>query len=465
MALRLFNTLTQRIEELVPLLPGHVRMYTCGPTVYHYVHIGNFRTFVFQDLLRRYLLFKKFKLTHVMNITDVEDKIIARALAEGLSIGEYTGRYIKAFLKDMQTLRIQQPKIMPKATDHIQDMVELIKRLQAKGLAYGRDGSIYFRIKAFPRYGRLGRIELNEIDPSGRFDSDEYSKENARDFALWKSHRPNEASWDSELGPGRPGWHIECSAMSMKYLGSNFDIHCGGKDLIFPHHENEIAQSEGATGLPFVNQWVHAAHLIVNGEKMSKSSGNFYTLRDLVEAGFQPLAVRYLLSSVHYRKQLNFTFEGLEQAWASIQRVNDFLQRVAEIPDSQPENPHLTEALKEARQGFEQGLDADLNTSEALGSLFKFIRQANIALDGAEVGTVNRDAILDFFEDANQVFATFKIRPQAHSNAEILRQIEQRNQARLQRNFALADQIRDQFMERGIVLEDTKEGTRWKTIR
>ena len=465
MALRLFNTLTQRIEEVTPLRPGHVRMYTCGPTVYHYVHIGNFRTFVFQDLLRRYLLFKKFKLTHVMNITDVEDKIIARALAEGLSIGEYTERYLKAFLEDMQALRIQRPKRMPKATDHIQEMVDLIKRLRAQGLAYERDGSIYFRIKGFPRYGRLSRIELDEVEAPGRFDSDEYSKENARDFALWKAHLPDEANWDSELGPGRPGWHIECSAMSMKYLGSSFDIHCGGQDLIFPHHENEIAQSEGATGVPFVTQWVHVAHLIVSGEKMSKSRGNFYTLRDLLEAGFQPLAVRYLLSSVHYRKQLNFTLESLEQAGASIQRVNDFLRRVAEVPDAQPENVRLTEALRQARRGFEQALDADLNTSEALGCLFKFIRQANIALDEGQMGTVNREAILDFFEDANQVFATFEIQPQAHSDAEILRQIEQRNQARLERNFALADQIRDQLRERGIVLEDTKEGTRWKTIR
>ncbi len=464
MALKLFNTLTNRIEELVPLADRQVRMYTCGPTVYHFVHIGNFRTFMFQDLLRRHILAKGFQLVHVMNITDVEDKIIARAREQGTPIRDYTTRYTEAFLEDMETLRIQRPEIMPRATDHIAEMVALILKLREKGLTYEREGSTYFRITEFSDYGKLSGLDLSQASGEGQEDEDDYSKENPRDFVLWKARRPEEAWWDSELGAGRPGWHIECSAMSMKYLGESFDLHCGGVDLIFPHHENEIAQSEGATGKPFVKHWIHGAHLIVEGEKMSKSRGNFYTLRDLLEMGHSPLALRYLLSSVHYRKQLNFTFEGLEQAEAAIRRINDFLLRLREVPAEKPDTPGLASRIAEAQAGFEAGLDDDLNTSEALGALFSLTREANILLDRGEVGAGDRDRLLDFFRGANQIFDVFQTEAQRLEDSEIAALIEERKQARARRNFARSDEIRDELLKRGIILEDTKEGTRWKRL-
>ncbi len=464
MALELFNTLTHQLEGVQPLRDGEVRMYTCGPTVYHYVHIGNFRTFMFQDILRRYILYKGWSLIHVMNITDVEDKIIARAREQGVSIREYTDEYTEAFLEDMKTLRIEKPEIMPRATDHIREMIDLIVRLRDKGLTYERDGSVYFRIGEYPGYGKLSGVDLSHAESGVQEDDDEYSKENPRDFVLWKGRKPEEAWWDSELGQGRPGWHIECSAMSMKYLGESFDLHCGGVDLIFPHHENEIAQSEGATGQPFVKHWVHGAHLIVDGEKMSKSKGNFYTLRDLLQQGHSPVALRYLLSSVHYRKQLNFTMDGLEQAQSAIQRVNDFLLRVREVPSERANNPALKARLEQARSQFEAGLDDDLNTSEALAALFSLIRETNVLLDQSQVGAGDRDRILDFFQDANQIFDVFQVEAPKLEDEEIATLIDERLKARSRRNFQRADQIRDELLSRGIILEDTKEGTRWKRL-
>ena len=411
MALKLYNTLTRRIEEFQPLHPPEVRMYTCGPTVYDFVHIGNFRTFMFQDIVRRYLGYKNFKLRHVMNITDVEDKIIANARKQGVPIGEYTRKYEEGFLEDMATLRIQRPEIMPRATEHIDAMLELVRRLDEKGLTYQGDGSTYYRIADFPGYGRLSGLDASgENGGRGdRVDDDEYTKENPRDFVLWKAQREGEASWDSAFGPGRPGWHLECSAMSMRYLGESFDIHCGGVDLIFPHHENEIAQSEGATGKPFVRYWLHGAHLIVEGQKMSKSLGNFYTLRDLLERGCDPLALRYLLFSVHYRKQLNFTFEGVEQAESALRRVNDFLLRVREITDETPADPAMTDRIEAARTQFEGAMDDDLNTSAALAALFELIRDGNVALEERRMGAANRDQILEFFRKVNQVFEVFQV--------------------------------------------------------
>ncbi|GAB4235893.1 MAG: cysteine--tRNA ligase [Acidobacteriota bacterium] len=466
MPLKVYNTLTKQLEEFVPLNPPEVRMYTCGPTVYHYVHIGNFRTFVFQDILRRYLRYLGFRLFHVMNITDVEDKIIAAARREGVSIQEYTRRYEQAFLEDMATLRIEKPEMMPRATEHIEDMIRLIQQLEAKGLTYRSNGSVYFRIAAFSEYGKLSGFRLSDLDAgrSGRVDEDEYSKEDPRDFVLWKAHREGEAYWDSPFGKGRPGWHIECSTMSMKYLGESFDIHCGGVDLVFPHHENEIAQSEGATGKPFVRYWLHCAHLIVEGQKMSKSLGNFYTLRDLLERGCRPDALRYLLGSVHYRKPLNFTFEGVQQAEAAVQRINDFLLRVRDIPAAAPGEVPLAERIRQAEEAFEAGMNDDLNTSAALAALFELVRDVNPHIDRNEVSGADRERILDFFRRVNDVFACFEVEPPPLEDEEILQLIRRREEARDRRDFATADAIRERLRSRGILLEDTKQGTRWKRV-
>ncbi|UCF38615.1 MAG: cysteine--tRNA ligase [Acidobacteriota bacterium] len=462
MALKLYNTQTRQIEELVPLKDQEVRMYTCGPTVYHFVHIGNFRTFMFQDILRRYLLYKGFRLTHVMNITDVDDKIIINARKRNQTIADYTKEFEEAFLEDMKSLRIQQPEIMPKATEHIQEMLDLVSTLQQKGLTYQSDGSTYFRIDGFSDYGKLSHLDSSATVQSGRVDDDEYTKENPRDFVLWKAKREGEEWWSSPFGEGRPGWHLECSAMSMKYLGSSFDIHCGGVDLVFPHHENEIAQSEGATGRPFVKYWVHAAHLIVEGQKMSKSLGNFFTLRDLLAKGCRPRSLRYLLASVHYRKQLNFTFDGLEQSEASIRRVNDFIVRLREIPDEIAANPALEQRVALARSQFEQAMDDDLNTSAALASIFELVRDVNIQIEEGSLGGENRDQVLEFLRGVNSVFDVFDVEEQQLDDDEIRQLIEERIQARRDRNFQRADEIRQMLMEKNILLEDTREGTRWK---
>jgi cysteinyl-tRNA synthetase len=462
MALRLYNTLTRQVDELKPIRDNMIRMYTCGPTVYHYAHIGNLRTFLFQDILRRYIRYKGFDLVQVMNITDVEDKIIARAREEGVSIGEYSKKYEEAFLKDLDTLRIQRPEIMPRATEHIDVMIELVSKLKEGGLTYERDGSTYYRIDRFSDYGRLSQLDPGDLRPSGQVDEDEYSKEDPRDFVLWKARKEGEAEWDSPFGPGRPGWHLECSAMSMKYLGESFDIHCGGVDLVFPHHENEIAQSEGATGKPFVRHWVHAAHLIVEGQKMSKSLGNFFTLRDLLDKGYSPLALRYLLASVHYRRQLNFTSDGVEQSRASIRRVNDFVLRVREVGDGVPANSEVSERVAEARSRFEAAMDEDLNTSAGLAALFELVRDVNVRLESRQVGSSNRDEILALLKDINQIFDVFDVEKLELGDDEIARLIDEREKARQDRHYARADEIRDLLQERGILLEDTGDGTRWK---
>ena len=462
--LRLYNTLTEQLEELRPLEGQRVRMYTCGPTVYDFAHLGNFRTFVFQDLLRRYILYKGFQLTHVMNVTDVDDKIIAAARAAGLSIKEYTASYAEHFIQDMDRLRLQLPEILSYATDHIDEMVELILKLRERGYTYESEGSTYYRISRFPEYGKLSHLSAPAAESEGRVDADEYSKENPRDFVLWKARRAGEPFWESPLGAGRPGWHIECSAMSMKYLGESFDIHCGGIDLVFPHHENEIAQSEAATGLPLARHWVHSEFLIVEGERMSKSKGNFYTLRDLLEQGYPPMAVRYLLQSVHYRKKLNFTLDGIHQSQAALQRIDDFLLRVREIPATRPENPKLTQRVADALQEFTRALDDDLNTSASLGALFELSKETNILLERQEVGAANRDQILRFFADANQIFGVFQADSRPSEDREIRVLIEKREEARRKKDYRRADEIRDLLARQGIVLEDTKEGTRWKQV-
>ena len=369
--MRIYDTLTRELQELQPLEPGHVRMYTCGPTVYDFAHIGNFRTYVWEDLLRRTLKLHGFQVTQVMNITDIEDKIIAKMAAEEKSLQEVTEPYIEAFFQDLDTLRIERAEHYPRATEHLAEMIELTRQLQDRGLTYASKDSLYFRIDAFADYGRLSSLDKRQIVSGARVDSDDYEKDDARDFALWKAARPGEPCWDSPFGPGRPGWHLECSAMSMKYLGESFDLHTGGVDNIFPHHENEIAQSEAATGRPFVKYWMHAAHLLVDSEKMSKSKGNYYTLRDLVERGHEPRALRLLLLATHYRSPLNFTFAGLTQSTCELQRLDDLMARMErENGQGEGHNEAFDSRVDEETAAFQRGLGDDLNISGAWGPSF-----------------------------------------------------------------------------------------------
>ena len=392
--IQLYNTLTKKKEPFKPLKDGVVGLYTCGPTVYDLAHIGNFRAYVFEDLLHRYLEYSGFKVLRVMNITDVDDKTIKGSQAEGKSLTEYTDRYISAFIEDMEQLRLKKPDYLPRATEHIPEMVSIIKKLLEKGYAYRKDDSIYFSISKFPSYGKLAGIDLSEIKPGVRIDVDEYEKEDVRDFALWKEEKEN-VFWDTELGRGRPGWHIECSAMSMKYLGESFDIHTGGVDNIFPHHENEIAQSEAVTGKKFVNYWLHCSHLLVNNEKMSKSKGNFHTLRDLLNKGHNPIAIRYLLLSTHYRDPLNFTDKSLVQAENTVKNYNAFYQAM-DFCKTEKEDNSIRPAIEKARKVFTEGLNEDLNISLALSGIFNLIKTANIALTDGAIGVKEAADIKSF---------------------------------------------------------------------
>ena len=462
--LKLYNTLTNTKAEFQPLEPGLVRLYVCGPTVYDYAHIGNFRTFVMQDLLARYLRYRGYRLSHVMNITDVDDRIIQNAREQGMSLKDYTAKFTQAFLDDSKTLRILLPELMPRATDHIKEMVDLIKRLEANGYTYRSEGSVYFRIAKFPGYGKLSKIDFGGMQDGARVDTDKYDKDNARDFVLWKARKEGEDYWDTDLGPGRPGWHIECSAMSMKYLGETFDIHSGGADLVFPHHENEIAQSECATGRPFARFWMHVEFLIVDGEKMSKSLGNQFTLRDLLSKGHAPQTLRYLLISAHYRKQLNFTGDGLRQAQASIQRLEDFLQRLAERADDSAPNPSFAAEIDSTRQKFTDAMDDDLNTSAGLRVLFDFVKACYLKLDQQEMNGGDARLAGRLVRELDGVFGVLGER-QELVDEEILAKIEERQAARKRRNFAEADRIRDELLSLGIQLEDTREGVRWKRTK
>jgi len=463
--LKLYNTLTRAEEEFHPLEEGVVRFYTCGPTVYDYAHVGNFRTFVFQDLLRRYLRYRDYRVIHVMNITDVDDKTIQNALKQGISLKEYTAQYTEAFLEDSGTLRIEQPDIMPRATEHITEMVQLILTLEEKGYTYRKDGSIYFSISRFKEYGKLSKADFSGAQAGARVDTDKYDKENARDFVLWKAPKEGEDSWDTEIGSGRPGWHIECSAMSMKYLGETFDIHCGGVDLIFPHHENEIAQSECATGKPFVRYWIHPEFLIVEGEKMSKSLGNFYTLRDLLAKDHSPESIRYLLLSVHYRKQLNFTADGLKQAQSSIQRLEDFLVRMKEKAKPEESSAEFQETVEKSRSQFIEAMDNDLNTSAALAVLFEFIRYGYHQDSISALSAGDAQMALDFIQEVDTVFNILAPQSEKMLDSKIAELIETRQQARRDRDFAEADRIRDLLISENIQLEDTREGVRWKRMK
>lgn len=463
--LKFFNTLSGQIEEFQPLESGEVRMYVCGPTVWSYAHIGNFRTFTFEDVLRRYLKYKGYKLTHVMNLTDVDDRIINESKKAGQTIDEFVQPFIKAFWEDFDALGLERPEIAPRATHHITEMIEIIQALLENGRAYESEGSIYYRISAFPEYGKLSKINFagNISGASGRVDTDKYDKENAQDFALWKFVSEDEPTgWDAPFGRGRPGWHIECSAMSMKYLGETFDIHAGGVDLKFPHHENEIAQSEGATGQLFSKYWLHSEHLKVEGETMSKSLGNYYTFRDLINKGYSPKAIRYLLLSVPYHKQLNFTFDTLQGAEHTIERLRDFRARLKEAHLKEGSNAETRAFAEKAVSEFEAALDDNLNTSAALAALHNLVREVNTALADQKVMSEDRELILQTIEKIDSVFAIF---PEAQTeilDAEIEQLIEERQEARHQRNFARSDEIRDLLAEKGIILEDTKEGVRWK---
>jgi cysteinyl-tRNA synthetase len=471
MALRFFNTLTQELEVFHPQKDNTVRMYTCGPTVYNYVHIGNFRTFTFQDMLRRWLRYRGYRLDHVMNVTDVDDKIIANAAKEQKSLEDYTRGFTRAFFEDAAALRLEQPEHVAPATKHIPEMVEAIQKLAAKNYTYTNDGSTYFRISNFTQYGKLSHNDFAGIRSGARVDVDEYDKADARDFVLWKGRKGNEPFWTAPFGDGRPGWHIECSAMAMSYLGETLDIHAGGVDLIFPHHENEIAQSESITGKPFARFWLHSEHLHIESQKMSKSLGNFYTLRDLLDQGYQPEAIRYLLASVPYRKKLNFTFDGLKAAAKSIERLRDFELRVASAKLPAGRNEAVSERSAAAIRQFEEAMDDDLNTAEALAAVFEYVRAINTALDENQFQEENRwDAarVLEIFDSIFDVLkpsggpAGGTVEVAVPSNGEIDGYITERQQAKKSRDFARADQIRALLESKGILLEDTKEGVRWK---
>jgi cysteinyl-tRNA synthetase len=464
MSLRFYNTLTQQVEEFAPQDGRTVRMYTCGPTVWNFVHIGNLRTFTFQDILRRWLRYRGYQLDHVMNITDVDDRIIQQSVAAGKSLTEYTEIYTQAFLQDAAALRLERPERLVKATDHIDAMVKLIERLEQSGHTYRSEGSVYFKLSTFRDYGKLSHIDFGGIKAGARVDTDKYDKENARDFVLWKARKEGEPYWESPFGPGRPGWHIECSAMAMAYLGETLDIHAGGIDLTFPHHENEIAQSEAVTGKPFARFWLHSEHLLIGGATMSKSAGNFFTLRDLLAEGWQPEAVRYLLASVPYRRKQVFTFDALQSAATAIERLRNFKLRLDTEKFGEGRNEAVEERIAKALAGFESALDDDLNTAEALAAVFEFIRDANTAMDSGEFRSGNLAAAGALIGKFDSIFDV--LRPSTSegglSDEEVESLIAERAEAKKRRDFKRADEIRAALLEKGVILEDTKEGVRWK---
>jgi cysteinyl-tRNA synthetase len=490
MTIRLFNTLSNTVEDLEPSDGETLRIYVCGPTVYDYGHIGNFRTFLQLDVLRRFWKQQGRKILHVMNITDVDDKIIRNAASAHLPIGEYTAKFEKAFFQDLDALGCERPEMVARATENIPQMVTLIERLAAKDLAYqAPDGSWYFRIAGFPEYGKLSKKDFSAITDGARVDLDEYDKDSARDFALWKAAKPGETKWDTALGSGRPGWHIECSAMALRYLGESFDMHAGGEDLMFPHHENEIAQSESASGKTMAHHWMHVRFLLVDGRKMSKSEGNFFTLRDLLLKGYKPSAIRFLLISVPYRTPLNFTLEGLVESASAIDRVRTFAQRIREGAWTPGVNPELDAQAARAQQNFCAALSDDLNTSAAKAAIFDLVRLGNIAADSGKLLAGNVPAIMEALRRFDEIFAVLDDRdaeisrgalewareegradqaaPEllaaySISDEKIDAMMAERERARRSRNFARADGIRNELAALGILIEDSKDGARWK---
>jgi len=498
--LELFNTLSGTIEPLFASDGAALRFYCCGPTVYDYGHIGNFRTFLHVDVLRRVIKLHGIGVHHVMNITDVDDKIIRNAALANKSIGDFSQKYEKAFFEDMDALGVERPEAISRATENIPEMVSLIEQLAKQDIAYkADDGSWYFRIARFPAYGKLSKKDLDGIEDSARVDLDEYDKDSARDFALWKATKPGEASWDTTLGPGRPGWHIECSAMAIKYLGNSFDLHAGGEDLMFPHHENEIAQSEAATHEPFARHWFHVRFLLVEGKKMSKSEGNFYTLRDLLLKGYRASAIRFLLLSVPYRHQLNFTFDGLTESTNAIERLRTFHARIStgkwpatERQENTIGDTDIALTIRDGDEKFMAALANDLNTAEARAAIFDVLRAVNTAADQGRLLRHEADATLALLAKFDSIFAVLedtdadqtraalawaeaegrmeevapevleKFGADSLSDTAIDALIEERITAKKQRNFARADAIRNELLEKGILLEDSKDSVRWK---
>jgi len=461
MTLKLYNTLTRKKEVFKPLKGNLVGIYSCGPTVYDFAHIGNYRAYLATDILKRYLRHKGFKVKHVMNITDVDDKTIAASQREGISLSEYTERYTKAFFEDIKTLNIEEADVYPRATENIKEMAALIKKLVDKGYAYKTDnGSVYYDISKFKNYGKLSHTKIKELKVGARVSQDSYEKENAKDFALWKGYtaEDGDVSWETEIGKGRPGWHIECSVMSIKYLGETFDIHSGGVDLVFPHHENEIAQSEAATGKKFVNLWFHNEHLLVDNKKMAKSFGNFYTLRDLFIKGYEAKPVRYLLISSHYRQKLNFSFEGLEAAKNAIERLQNFILKLME-EKGREDNKKIKKLIDDAGKKFEEKMDDDLNISEALAVVFSFITDIN----KEKISKKNADDILKLMKEFDSVLGIIDFKKE-NIPGEILQLVEERENARKNREWEKADKARKEIKEKGFIVEDTKEGPRIRKI-
>ncbi len=467
--IKLYNTLTRKKEPLTPVQEGKIGLYACGPTVYDYFHIGNARVFILFDVLRRYLEYRGFDVTYVQNYTDIDDKMINRAAELGISVKDLADRFIQAYEEDAAALGIQPADYQPKATDYVPQIIKIVERLMEKGHAYEVDGDVYFHVESFPEYGKLSHQDLEELEMGSRVEVDE-RKKHPMDFVLWKKEKPGEPSWDSPWGKGRPGWHIECSAMSMEYLGETLDIHAGGQDLIFPHHENEIAQSEGATGKTFVRHWVHAGYLNIDQEKMSKSLGNFRTVRDLRQE-VDPMVLRFFMLSAHYRNPINFSLEQIQQASRALERLNtafyNLQERLSKVGQGEPDEfeQGLLQTLEESKSRFIEVMDDDFNTAEALAVLFDLAREANTYLNRPEGQKANViQPVVDFYRDANQVFGYMKTDTDTSLESEIEELIAQREEARKAKNWAVADGIRDQLRERGIILEDTPQGVRWKIV-
>jgi cysteinyl-tRNA synthetase len=464
MSLNLYNTLARKKQEFKPIKGKEVHMYSCGPTVYNYVHIGNLRSFIFVDLLRRYLKYKKFSLKHAMNITDVDDKTIRDSQKEGKTLKEFTKFYTKAFLDDLKTLNIEVPEIMPNATGEIEGMVKLVKKLLDKGFAYKAEDGIYFSISKFKDYGKLALLDLDKLEAgaSGRVKADEYDKENAHDFVLWKFWDSNDGDvfWETEIGKGRPGWHIECSVMSSKYLGQPFDIHTGGVDLIFPHHTNEIAQSEAAEGKQFVKFWVHNEHLVVNGQKMSKSLGNFFTLRDLLDKGYEPAAIRYELLKTHYRVKLDFREDNLKKIPETLQKFYDFLAKLDEAKGKE-DNKEIKNLITEAEDKFEKSMDDDLNISPAIAAIFEFMTEINKIM--ASISKKDAEKIRKTMLSFDSVLGIMQ-KEKEKMPKEVKELAEKRLEARNQKDWELSDKLRDEIRQKGYLIEDTKDEYRLKKV-
>jgi cysteinyl-tRNA synthetase len=462
--IRLSDTLTGETRPLVPLEEGHVRIYSCGPTVYGPAHVGNFRSFLFADLLVRYLRYRGLRVTWVMNITDIDDKIIRGAAANGEGIDTLAQRWLDRFREDAAALAMTPPDVQPRATEHIPEIVDLVARLLDKGHAYRTDdGSIFFRIASWPAYGRLARLDPEQLRVGERVEADEYAKDDVRDFALWKGPKPGEPSWDTPIGRGRPGWHIECSAMSMKHLGPSFDVHTGGVDLIFPHHEDELAQSEAATGLPFVGTWLHCAHLQTGGAKMAKSTGNIARVSDLLAAGVSARALRYALISVHYRQGLSYSDESLGAAAAALDRLDALVAALGAYAEARSDDPELPGVLDAARTAFEAALDDDLNVSAALGALFDLVRDLNRRIDARSLSTDDARRALALVRDLDRVLAVLPPE-EAELEPDLAALLEERAAARAARDWAASDRLRDELVAKGIAVEDTRDGQRWRRL-